>query len=306
MARAQAILAFYRNDFEAARRHAEEHVELARASGDPYEIADALLTLGGALSNTEPTFDAAIAALEESVRVARAAGIDTRLIFALPNLATWLPIEESERALALLDEAIEIATRIGDRLGVAYATGAKARLAARHGDWRTGLQGAVDSVEQALELGDHGVASRSLYTAGVALCALGSYEPAAVLFGKADTMTQRQGYRNGPSKCSRRPTPPFSRPSANNRSRPSPHEVPPSTSPTPSPTSAPKPPGPSPRHNTRPERSPEAAQSLRSDLRLRHAIGRPRPRHICRSALCAVVDSRLGNRASVTLACGFA
>ena len=35
--------------------------------------------------------------------------------------------------------------------------------------------------------------SRSLYSAGVALCALGSCEPAAVLFGKADAMTERWG-----------------------------------------------------------------------------------------------------------------
>ena len=46
VARAQAILAFFRGDFEEARRHAEEWVELARASGDAYELAHALLMLG--------------------------------------------------------------------------------------------------------------------------------------------------------------------------------------------------------------------------------------------------------------------
>ena len=116
VARAQATLAFYRNDFEEARRHAEEWVELARASGDPYELAHALIMLGGALQITEPTLDAAIAAVDEAVRVARAAGIDARARDRPPELvATWLPLEESERALALLDEAIEIGTRIGDR-----------------------------------------------------------------------------------------------------------------------------------------------------------------------------------------------
>ena len=38
-----------------------------------------------------------------------------------------------------------------------------------------------------------GLASRSLYTAGVALCALGSCEPAAVLFGKSDAIQERWG-----------------------------------------------------------------------------------------------------------------
>jgi hypothetical protein len=63
----------------------------------------------------------------------------------------------------------------------------------RRGDWPTALQGAVDAAEQTLEFGDHGVASRALYTAGVALCALGSCEPAAVLFGKSDAMAERWG-----------------------------------------------------------------------------------------------------------------
>jgi tetratricopeptide (TPR) repeat protein len=193
VARAHAILATYRQDFADARRHAEEFVELARASGDPYDLADALTTLGAPLQQTEPTPDAAITTVDESVRVARAAGIDAALTAALPMLAIWLPIEESQRALALLDETIEIATRIGDRLSVANATGIKARIAARRGDWQTALRGAVDAAEQTLEHGDQGVASRTLYTAGVALCALGSYEPAAVLFGKSDAMTERWG-----------------------------------------------------------------------------------------------------------------
>ena len=105
----------------------------------------------------------------------------------------WLPLEESQRALALLDEAIEIGTRIGDRQSVSNAMGIKARIAARRGDWRTALQGAVDAAEQALEVGDHGLVSRSLSTAGVALCALGSCEPAAVLFGKANAIQERWG-----------------------------------------------------------------------------------------------------------------
>jgi tetratricopeptide (TPR) repeat protein len=193
VARAQALLALYRNDFEEARRLAQEWVDLARESGDPFDLAGALLDLGGALQVTEPTLDAAIATTEEAVLVAGAAGIDTALIFGLPMLATWLPLEESQRALALLDEAIEIATRIDARLGVAHVVGVKAWIAARRGDWPAALQGAVDAAEQALGLGDHALASRSLYTAGVALCALGSYEPAAVIFAKANTIQQRWG-----------------------------------------------------------------------------------------------------------------
>jgi hypothetical protein len=192
VARAQATLAFFRGDFEEARHHAGEWVELARSS-DAYELTHALVMLGGAFQVTEPTVDAAIETDDEAVRVARAAGIDSVLTFALPTLAGWLPLEESQRALASVEEGIEAATRIGDRIAVSNAMGIRARLAARLGDWRTALQVAVDSVELAFEVGDHSLVSRSLSTAGVPLCALGSCEPAAVLFGKANAMMERWG-----------------------------------------------------------------------------------------------------------------
>ena len=111
------------------------------------------------------------------MRVARAAGIDTALTFGLANLAIWLPLEESQRALALLDEAIEVSTRIGDRQGVSSAIAYKAVLAARRGDWRTALRDGLDAAEQKLELGDHLLMNPCLYWAGVALCALGSSSP---------------------------------------------------------------------------------------------------------------------------------
>jgi tetratricopeptide (TPR) repeat protein len=190
VARVRAILAFYTGDLDEAQHRADDWVELARASGDAYELADALTMLASALQFTEPTLDAAIATVDEAVRVARGAGIDSALSVALGLLASWLPDEESQRALALLDEALEVGTRIGDRQSVSTAMLKKAGLAARRGDWRTALRACVDSAEQKLELGDLVLLRGSLYMAGVALCALGSSEPAAVLYGKADTMTR--------------------------------------------------------------------------------------------------------------------
>jgi predicted ATPase/class 3 adenylate cyclase len=193
VARSRSTLAFFSNDHEEARSHAAEWVELARASGDDEDLAHALIMLGSTLQITEPALDTAIAAVDEAVRVARAAGIDSALQFGLPLMAGWLPYEESERALALLDEAIEVGTRMSDRLGVSIVMGVRAGHLARLGDWRTALRGAVDSAELKLDLGDHVSMVGPLYVAGVALCALSAYEPAAVLFGKSDAMTERWG-----------------------------------------------------------------------------------------------------------------
>ena len=95
VARGRATLAFYRNDVEDAQRHAEEWVELARASGDAYELAHALMLLGATLQFNEQALDAAIATIDEGVRVARAGGIDTALALGLGMLAYCLPLEES-------------------------------------------------------------------------------------------------------------------------------------------------------------------------------------------------------------------
>jgi hypothetical protein len=122
------------------------------------------------------------------VRVARTAGIDNALATGLPILAGMLPIEESERALALLDEATEVSIRIGDPWGVANATHQKGHLAARRGEWRTALRAIVDASDQNLR---HGALEQVglCHLAGVAFWELGWFEPAAVLIGKSDAMT---------------------------------------------------------------------------------------------------------------------
>ena len=122
VANARAVLAFYRGDLEQVVPHAQEWAELARASGDDYELALALMLLATARMH-EP--DVGIAMLEESVRVARDAGILSALSIGLSFLAGMLPIDESERALALLDEAIEVGRLVGDRWSVPQVTLAK-------------------------------------------------------------------------------------------------------------------------------------------------------------------------------------
>jgi predicted ATPase len=183
VANARAVLALYRGDLEHVVPYAQEWAELARASGDDYELALALTLLATARLN-EPD---GLALLEESVRVARDGGIFSALSIGLPFLAGMLPIEESERALALLDEAIEVGRLVGDRWSVRQVTLAKAAIALQRGEWRNALKLALDYIDLdvASALGD------PLVCAGIALCQLGCFEPAAVLIGKADAMAAR-------------------------------------------------------------------------------------------------------------------
>ena len=95
-----------------------------------------------------------MATLEESVRVARDGGSSPRSRSASPSSPGCSRSRSPNRALALLDEAIEVGARIGDLMGVALATKNKGWIAARRGDWMLALQAAVDTSEQNLQLGN--------------------------------------------------------------------------------------------------------------------------------------------------------
>jgi predicted ATPase/class 3 adenylate cyclase len=186
VARAFATLAFYQVDLARSRYNALEWIELARRADDPYELTNALTMLGGCMVVADD--DGAVDTLEEAVRVARESGIDAALAFALPFLATVLPTEESPRAIALLDEAIEVASRIPDPMGLATATGMKGTIALRRGEWDVGLRATVDAVALNQQIGDMATGRIGLYAIAIELSQGGAFAPAAVLFGKADSM----------------------------------------------------------------------------------------------------------------------
>ncbi len=184
---ARSVLAFYRGDVDQIPAHAQEWAAIARATGDDYELAYALMLLATATMEVDP--GAAFATLEESVRVARDAGLVSALSLSLPWLAALLPIEESDRKVALLDEAIEVGRIVDDRWSLPQITMAKGAIANQRGDWRTALQLALDYVEFDEAMPFSGVFSM----AGCALCQLGRFEAAAVLVGKGDTRQLRNG-----------------------------------------------------------------------------------------------------------------
>jgi predicted ATPase/class 3 adenylate cyclase len=187
IANSRAVLAFYRGDIDQVVPHAEEWAELARASGDDYELALALL-LHATACLSDP--DVGMPMIEASVRVARDAGIFSALSISLPFLAGMLPIEESERALALLDEAIEVGRLVDNRWGVSQITLAKGAIALQRGEWKRALQLALEYVDQ----GTSNVLVDPFAQAGVALCRLGCFEPAAVLLAKADALSSARNW----------------------------------------------------------------------------------------------------------------
>jgi predicted ATPase/class 3 adenylate cyclase len=178
-----ALMALASGDDDGVRTHSERWLATARRRGDAYETARALVLLGAAQSN-DP--DAAIASLEESVRVARTSGVATNLPYALMMLALTLPEREAARSITLLEEATEANNLLGDQHGVAQVESFRGLIAARVQDWRTALEASASAAERFYRLGDRAPFGNAFWNAAFGLIGLGRPEPAAVLFGVAD------------------------------------------------------------------------------------------------------------------------
>ena len=191
VAQARTTLAMRRGEYHQGQRYGEEWVERAASSGDDYELANGLISLGAAQGMSNDV-SGAVATLDEAVRVARRVGAASVLWRSHVMLAFVLPIEESDRALALIDDAIEFGHQIGDRSAVATATLTRSGIAARRGEWRATLDAGVDAAEQWVRIGDPTAMAGSIGAAAIALCELGQLEPGAVLLGKSDSISNRR------------------------------------------------------------------------------------------------------------------
>jgi predicted ATPase/class 3 adenylate cyclase len=181
---AAGVLAFFQGEVERSVRHYQAWVELARQTGDPYEISQSLSALASALSMVDSPGAAVIA--EEAVHVAREAGIPGTLLYALIVLGSRLANDEPSRAPALLDEAVEVAAALGDRQTIATTIMQRGWLAAAQQDWPTALSVTTRAAEECLQAGNLMTLGAALRTAAAAFVGMQRFEPAAVIIGACD------------------------------------------------------------------------------------------------------------------------
>jgi predicted ATPase/class 3 adenylate cyclase len=185
---ASGATAFFAGDFDAARHHAGEWLKLAREANDAYEISHALILLASA---DLTDFDRSYPAASEAVKTSRNAGIASALVYALLVLATVLTaadqLEDYESAFELLEEAIDVGTKLGDHRAVATAVAFQAGIAVHTEDWRTALQRIVSALELHLDAGESQAFGGALRLAAIALHGIGYLQPIPVLMGCGST-----------------------------------------------------------------------------------------------------------------------
>jgi predicted ATPase/class 3 adenylate cyclase len=176
---ASATAAFFSGDMDRAYEHAEEWVRRARPTGNAYELANALVMLASTLQTSDRA--AGLPIIEEAVHIARTGGIGSALSIGLTVLAGYMADDDPKRTRVILDEALAVGRRVGDRQAVAQVPLLRGWLAGQRAEWLAALRGALDAAEHRLALGDMQTMPGALGLASIALAHLGALEPSAVL-----------------------------------------------------------------------------------------------------------------------------
>ena len=178
-------LAFFQGDVDGARRISEAWISTAQAADDGYQLSHALvLHAGTAQMAGLPT---ARAEMEDAARVARDTGTLSALSLALSTLVGMLDLEaERDLALALTEEAILVASDVGDHLATMIAESNRAALLALGHDYQAALMLVRAAADEMLgfNLGDVG-APPLAWAAFMTLFGLGDHRSATIALGKA-------------------------------------------------------------------------------------------------------------------------
>jgi predicted ATPase/DNA-binding SARP family transcriptional activator len=180
-----AAVALFSGDLEEARAHSRRAAELAAAYGDRYWAVLNRMVEILAVAYEGRTAEA-IEQAETALATARELGCPSIAAWGLYHLGEVLLDHEPRRALVLLDEAQELAARVGSNFLTGIAGTSATTLRARHDDPERALRRfpeLIDLWERAGNWTQQWTMMRSLVTT---LGRLGHDEPAAVLYGALD------------------------------------------------------------------------------------------------------------------------
>jgi predicted ATPase len=192
---AAAALAYPQGDYERMAELASEQLDLARQSGDPMDVRDAL-TVEGMVAQGRGRYGEAVERFRECLAICRPLGLSWQLATSHLNLGTALVLSGSpEEAEATLEEGLEMYRQLGDDIfaarminGIAYAALTRDDIDRADELARTALAAFADQAER------QGVAQGLENLAAVA-AARGDANRAATLWGAAaavrDTIAAR-------------------------------------------------------------------------------------------------------------------
>jgi len=188
-------LAHYQNDYDLATTYLDQALELARHTGDPRDVGDALSGLALVVGRHRDPVSAK-GMYAEALGIARALGDEPEAVRILERMGTILWYEgDAEGALPLLEESLAGARRIGlrhEEASALQALGWVGLSGGRSGAARRLLEQAAGSLS---ELGDRWGLARARFGLGHAEAGQGRPGPARERFSEALATAQDLGDR---------------------------------------------------------------------------------------------------------------
>ena len=161
---------------------AQRWVEHARSIADDYELAQALVVVG-LPSAFAGDLAGALTYIDEAIEIARRLGNPTAITYTTMT-AGLIQVESApERALNLLDEALLQASSVGNNLGIGMVLQTSAYLHTTHGSCEEALRLTIRGAEHFYGIGDLNFLRGLLHPAVVVLARAGADESAAMLYG---------------------------------------------------------------------------------------------------------------------------
>jgi tetratricopeptide (TPR) repeat protein len=183
----RGVAALQQGDMEQALLRLGIATQLAREDGDDYLLNIVLVAQSGILGFLGDVEQSSRDA-EEATAAARRCGTTSGLAQALVNYGWILRDSEPARALAALDEAAQLAARVGTPMALAFAYANMAVLRARQGDHAGAGNGVRQAIAAARRRADRPQLGHVLIYSALTLLAAEATTPAAILAGAARSM----------------------------------------------------------------------------------------------------------------------
>lgn len=194
------IVASTQGRYDEARPLLEESLALFRASGTPYDIGIALNNLGN-VTYFQGDLAAARALYEESLAVRRQQGDLRGIGSALNNLGNLAFVQgDYEAAQRLHEECLAVVRRVGDQAAIGASLCVLANLAYLGGDLAASQRLHLESLAVRLDASDQEGIAESYEGIAKLAAALGRPEDAAHLFGAASALRSSIGVPMAPAE----------------------------------------------------------------------------------------------------------
>jgi predicted ATPase/transcriptional regulator with XRE-family HTH domain len=183
-------LAFQQDDLRSARRYSEELLEVTR--DDASLMRRHALTVQAMVHMAEGDYAAALIPLERSAAISEASGSSWYVATSKLNLALGLlHLGKLDHASPLLDDALDLYTRLGDQRFIARAHAYQGHLALLLGDTTRASELFCQSARHFMEVNDEGGIAEALEGLAAISAATGTMEQAALLLGGARHARER-------------------------------------------------------------------------------------------------------------------